>query len=261
MMLQSRTFWIGAVLAASLAAMFPLAAHATITFSPTNSPQPNEENIMFEAADLVPGLTQTGDTNQTNSPVIFDTNFAKPAASLGGAGTGQFIAADGIGQGNIVCETGGTACVDNSAALNPTANMQLNSLEMKPGAGFAWTDVVANPDFGIGTMNVFVQDNMGNNFDFMLTKGSNFFTLVASGGEVITDVQMTQEAGTSAPFGWNDFKQPRVSGVCALNAAGTSCTPLIPEPGSLALLLGGLLGMGWLGYRRRKTVLNSQPWG
>jgi hypothetical protein len=215
-------------------------AHATITFSPTNSPSGDEQTIQFETT--VTGLSITGDTNQTNTPVIFDTTFIAGIGSTGGSGTGQMIQGQGLGQSHITCIVGGTACTNNGG----NQSVQLNSLEMKPGNNTAWTDVVANPDFGTGTMNVFVQDNLGNNFDFTLGNGQNFFTLNASGGEVITDVQMTMSAGG----GWNDFQQPRVSGVCTL--VGTTCTPIAtPEPGSLALLGVGLLGTGYALHRRR----------
>jgi hypothetical protein len=218
-------------------------AHATIIFSPTNSPSGSEQTIQFESP--ITGLSITGDTNQTNSPVIFDTTFAKGVGSLGGAGTDQEIIGQGLGQSHITCTTGGTACTNNGG----NQSVQLNSLEMKPGNNTAWTDVVANPDFGTGTMNVFVQDNLGNNFDFTLGNGQNFFTLNASGGEVITDVQMTMSAGG----GWNDFQQPRVSGVCTL--VGTTCTPIAtPEPGTLVLLGTAILGFGvghhWMRRRR-----------
>jgi hypothetical protein len=206
-------------------------AHATIMFSPTNSPSGDEQTIQFEAQAMLPALTQTGDTNQTMSPVIFNTL------------TNQMIAADGMGQANIVCVTNCLTGVTNKP--------QLTSLEMRAGPGTAWTDVVANPDFGEGTMQVAVTDQMGATFDFVLTNGSNFFTLTAINNEVITDVQMTQETGTAGPFGWNDFKQPRVSGVCTL--VGTTCTPIPTlEPSSLAILGGALLSLG-LWYRRRSA--------
>jgi len=241
-----KQYVLGTILAASLAGT----ARADIAFEALPGPPApgNEENVMFEAGALVPALSITGDTNKTNTPVIFDTNFAKGTVGTnnGGAGTGQFINADGLGQANVVCVGApGTACV---TAAKPNS---LQSLEMKPGPGFAWTDVLANPDFGSGTMNVYVRDNTGLSFDFTLGKGQNFFSLLATNGEVITDIQMTQETGTAGPFGWSDFKQPRISGVCSLNAAGTVCTP-VPEPASLALLASGLLGLGLLKRRWSK---------
>jgi hypothetical protein len=230
-------------------ALCAVPASASIILLDGDHPQPSEQNIMFESGALIPGVSQIGDTNKSNTPVLFDTNFAAPVGSAGLDGSGQAIVADGIGQANIVCVPGATPCADNFPVLGPNGSSQLTSLEMKPFpkvvngkiVDFGWTDVIANPDFGNGTMNVFVQDNFGNNFDFTLSKGQNFFTLVASGGEVITDVQMTEAVTSDVFFGWNDFKQPRVSGVCVLETP-TSCVPIpvsVPEP--LALPVAGLV--------------------
>ena len=223
-------------------ALCAVPASASIIFLDGNHPQQGmaEENIMFESGALIPNVVQIGDTNKSNTPVIFDTDFLAPVGSAGLDGSNQGIVASGIGQANIVCVPG-AGCVDNSAVLGPNGSSQLTSLEMRPGAGFGWTDVIANPDFGTGTMNVFVQDNFGNNFDFTMGKGQDFFTLVASGGEVITDVQMTEAVTSSLNFGWNDFKQPRVSGVCQF-VEETTCIPIpvsVPEP--FALPVAGLV--------------------
>ena len=234
---------LGALAVVALAAP---PAQATILFSPTNSPTGDEQTIQFEST--VTGTTIIGDTNKTLTPVIFDTTFTAGSGSTGGNGTGQTIMGQGLGQSHITCVTSGTvACINNGGNMTE----QTNSLEMLPSAGTAWTDVVANPSNGTGTIDVFVHDDLGNNFNFVLTNGSNFFTLTASGGEVITDVQMTMSAGG----GWNDFQQPRVSGVCTL--VGTTCTPILaPEPGSLALLgsaLAGVGGLGWVARRRKRA--------
>lgn len=207
---------------------------------------------MFEAGDLTPALTQTGDTNKSNSPVIFDSDFAKATGSLGGAGTSQLFNADGIGQANLVCADTPAKCPNAAGGLT---NL-LTSMEMKPGPGLGWGDALLNLDSGIGTVNVFVTDQLGGQFDEKLKKGENKFTIVASAGEVITDIQISELTGATGAFGWDKFKQPRVSGVCTLNA-DTTCTPIvipIPEPSAIALLGAGLcaLGLVHVGFRRRR---------
>jgi hypothetical protein len=215
-------------------------AHATIIFLEGNHPSSTEENILFQQKfnDVT---TLTGHTNQTNAPVEFDI--------INGAKNGELdIGTNGVGQADIICTIG---C--NTFSQGGANGAQLTDLEIKLGAGFGATDFVGNLDFGEGTAQITVTDQMGAVFPFVLSNGQNFFTLQAINGEVITDIQITELTADpkTGTFGWNDLKQPRISGICTLQ--GTTCTAiLVPEPSSLTVL-GGALLLGFGLIRRRKA--------
>jgi hypothetical protein len=207
-------------LAASLIAGIGWAAQATVIFTPGNNPT-NEENILFGSQQT--GMTLTGTTNQSNIGV-------------------QFVSTQSLttgGQGQAFLE-----------ATSPATTITGAVTFSVPGHGFTdyiFNPAVTGPGANGGPSTVSAVSNDGTFTDpFTLGNGNNFLTITTSGGEVLTSVTITPAAGSN----YGQYQQPRVSGVCTLGTVGCD-PPSIPEPGTLALLVSGLVSFGIIRRRKR----------
>lgn len=176
-----------------------------VTFTIGNNPQSNEENILLNSGAT--GTTVFGLTNQTNLQVRFTSStdtLVEPSS-----GQARVEAVDGLVNNIIIDIPNGT-----------------------------FGDIILNPFFGSGTATVTVTTANAETFTFSytLTNGQNFLTIVADPGTRLASVMI------SAPGGFTDLRQPRISGAEAN----------VPEPASLLLLGGGLLGLAGVGRKLRR---------
>lgn len=178
----------------------------SVTFTLGNNPQQNEENILLNSG--LNGITVFGLTNQTNLQVKFSSTtdtLVEPSS-----GQARIEALDGL--------------VNNITISIPNGTFQ---------------DIILNPFFGSGTADVTVvtANNQTFTFSYTLGNGENFLTIVADPGTQIFSVTI------SAPGGFTDLRQPRISG-----AQGS-----VPEPATMFLFGSGLLGVGAAMRRFRRN--------
>src|ERR1700722_17229267 len=104
--------------------------------------------------------------------------------------------------------------------------------------GHTFTDFIVDLNKANGsTLDINVTANDGTFLDSFTGKnGSNFITILASGNETISSITFS-----SPDTGWEQFKQPRISGLAAVAT---------PELSTWAMLLFGFAGLGFAGYRK-----------
>jgi PEP-CTERM motif-containing protein len=226
------------LLAAATFAATAVPASATITFGNQTVSQ-GEEVLLNSGAT---GTTVTGSTNQTHTSVTFTSGPTTTCPSC----VVQTLSEPSNGQARI--ETS-----DGSVLQSLTINLT-NTTDPLFGIGYIEFNLSETANLG-NAINVIITgiDQMGTSFSTPTTlvgSGSNFFSALASGGEVIRSISF--DAGGTT--GFTDIRQIRIT-----PAVGGEVTTPLPEPGTWAMML---LGFGAAGVslrrsRRRNALLTQ----
>ncbi len=151
-------------------------AYGDAIFATGNHPQPDEENILFQTAQM--GTTVDGFTNQSNTLVQFSSTTDTLIAS---GGQSDVDAMDGL--------------INNVTVTVP---------------GHTFLDLIFNP-FKPASANDLVVTAVTNDGTFTFTygdtNGDNFLTIRTINGQTISSVTIDSASG------FQDLKQPRISGI------------------------------------------------
>lgn len=198
------------VLGTALATLVLIAsAYANAVFTLGNHHQPNEENIFFQTDQT--GATIDAITNHSDTMVQYSSTTD---TLVGFGGQSDVDAADGLINDITTTLPGGQTFLDY--IINP----------FKPAAA---GDLVVTATMSDGSTFTFTYGS---------TAGNNFLTITTSGGEMISSVTIDSASG------FEDLKQPRISGISGVT--------IVPEPSSLLLFGSGVLGL--LQVLRRRVL-------
>ena len=212
---------LGAILASAALGLFAAPAEAGVTFSVNGGGNP-EENVLLTAGAA--GNPVFGVTNQTNATIRFDsdTTLVVPAQ----------------GQARIEAQTGllSTLCISIEDALFDS----FNDVEF---------NINAASDGSVLLQAFFGADELAAQSFNLDAAGQNRFRIRGTDGTAFTKVCLTSSSIIQ------DVRQIRLGGVRDDNNPGGG-GDVVPEPGSMALLVGGILPIA--GFLRRRRAARAE---
>jgi|SRR5579884_1689462 len=218
----------------ALAASTAAPACATITFG--NQTVGQGQVVLL--SDDSSGTTVQGTTNQSHTLVDF---ISGPTATCPGCVV-QTLSEPSNGQARVEVLGGNTVLQDLTIQLADLSN---------PLAGIGYIEFNLDETANLGNaINVVINalDQNGNPFSLSTTvgNGSNWFSALASGGEVIRSISFDAPGAT----GFTDIRQVR------LDTAIGQVPGAVPEPATWAMMMIGFAAIGFsLRHRRRGPML------
>lgn len=208
--------WSAIVVATVFLSLTASSSDAAFIAFDGNNPEPDEQNVLLENDSV--GMTISGNTNQTNTGVT----FTSPS---------QFLAAPSNGQAVVEArelndiDSDQVAIDDSITVALADPSLRFRDLIFNTaivggrGSGGSLTFVIVgvNADNTPAGATLTVDDDGD---DLLISNGSNFFTILATEGMLMTSVEIQTNADTS----YADLRQIRISGI-------------IPEPASAVMLM------------------------